>query len=114
MMRHRAPQCPAIRRADERQPDWSVQRCTLREGHQGGHDYTQRVSPAVTQSNGHWWQLDEHQRAYLYRALVAAGGVALVLGLVTDSQLTALVGLAGALLGNGVAARHTSTKRPRR
>lgn len=70
-----------------------------------------RVPPAVTQSNGRWWQLDEHRRAYLYRAVLALGSVALVMGLLTDSQLAAFVGLAGALLGNGLAAGNTSTKR---
>lgn len=55
------------------------------------------------------------QRAWLYRVLLAAGTVALIYGWTTSTELAAWLGLAGALVGNGVAAGHTPTgrKRPR-
>lgn len=56
-------------------------------------------------------QLTEAQRAWAYRVILAAGTLALVAGWATDSEVTAWVGLAGALLGNGLAAGHTSTRR---
>lgn len=51
------------------------------------------------------------QRAWLYRVILAAGTVALVYGWASGKEVAAWVGFAAALLGNGVAAGHTSTGR---
>lgn len=50
------------------------------------------------------------RRAWLYRLTTAAGGAALVYGVVDSNELASLVGLATALFGTGTAAANTSTK----
>lgn len=54
--------------------------------------------------------LPRRVRAYLYRVLTAASPVIAAYGIVEDSKLALWVGLAGAVLGTGTAAVHTSTK----
>lgn len=53
----------------------------------------------------------ERTRAWAYRVILAAGSLALVYGLASDEEVVAWTGFAAALLGNGVAAGHTSTRR---
>jgi hypothetical protein len=53
--------------------------------------------------------LTRTRRAWLYRVVTAGGIVALVFGLATGEQVASVVGLAGALLGTGVAAANTPT-----
>jgi len=56
--------------------------------------------------------LDQRTRAYLYRLLLALAAVAAVYGILDDQQLTAWLGFAAAILGNGLATSKTSTRRP--
>lgn len=53
-------------------------------------------------------KLSQTTRAYLYRILTAAAALALVLGVATDVQLVAYLGLASAILGLGTASNYTS------
>lgn len=46
---------------------------------------------------GTWWTLS--RRRWAYGVAVAAGGVAVTFGLITDAMLAALLVLVGALLG---------------
>ncbi|WP_187977155.1 hypothetical protein [Mycetocola sp. JXN-3] len=48
-------------------------------------------------------------RAYIYGILVAAGGVALIYGVATETQIAGWLGLAGSILGNGLALANTPT-----
>lgn len=48
-------------------------------------------------------------RAYIYRVLVALGAIALLYGWVSDTELVVYLGLAGTILGNGLASANTST-----
>lgn len=50
------------------------------------------------------------ERRWIYGVLLAVGGVALKYGLVDGEQLTALLALAGALLGVGALALANPTK----
>lgn len=52
----------------------------------------------------------ERTRAYLYRVAGRAGGVAAAYGLVQESKLVVILALVGAVLGNELAARNTTTK----
>ncbi len=54
--------------------------------------------------------MSESQRAYIYRVLVALSLVVVARGLVTESEVTLWLGVAAAVLGNGLAAVNTSTK----
>ena len=54
--------------------------------------------------------MSESQRAYVYRVLVALSLVVVARGLVTESEVTLWLGVAAAVLGNGLAAVNTSTK----
>lgn len=55
--------------------------------------------------------MSEQTRAVIYRALLAVAAAAVGIGWITDSQATAIIGLLGsALLGNGLATRHTSLR----
>jgi hypothetical protein len=49
-------------------------------------------------------------RAYIYRVLVALGAIALLYGWVSDTELVVYLGLAGTILGNGLASANTSTQ----
>ena len=54
--------------------------------------------------------MSESQRAYVYRVLVALSLVVVARGLVTESEVTLWLGVAAAVLGNGLAAVNTSTR----
>ena len=54
--------------------------------------------------------MSESQRAYIYRGLVALSLVVVARGLVSESEVTLWLGVAAAVLGNGLAAVNTSTK----
>jgi hypothetical protein len=54
---------------------------------------------------------DERTRAYAYRVLTAVGAVLVLYKVVTADELTVWLLLAANVLGTGVAAAHTSTKR---
>lgn len=54
--------------------------------------------------------MSESTRAYIYRILVAASLVVVARGLVSESEVTLWLGVAAAVLGNGLAAVNTSTK----
>ena len=54
--------------------------------------------------------MSESQRAYVYRVLVALSLVVVARGLVSESEVTLWLGVAAAVLGNGLAAVNTSTK----
>lgn len=54
--------------------------------------------------------MSESQRAYIYRVLVALSLVVVARGLVSESEVTLWLGVAAAVLGNGLAAVNTSTK----
>lgn len=51
------------------------------------------------------------RRAWIYRILCAAAPLAAVYGIVSESELPLWLGLAAAILGNGLAAVNTPTKR---
>lgn len=53
--------------------------------------------------------LTERRRAYIYRVLLAASVVAVAYGWATDAQVATWLPLVAAILGNGLAAGHTST-----
>jgi small-conductance mechanosensitive channel len=56
------------------------------------------------------WFQNESNRAWLYRVLLAVAAAAVVFGVVTGEESEALVAIAtAALLGNGLAAKNTST-----
>lgn len=55
--------------------------------------------------------MSEATRAWIYRILLAIAAAAVVLGFVTEDQVAAIVGIATALLGNGLATANTSTRR---
>jgi hypothetical protein len=55
------------------------------------------------------WFQNESNRAWLYRVLLAVSAAAIVFGLITDEEGAALVPILAALLGNGLAAKNTST-----
>jgi small-conductance mechanosensitive channel len=56
------------------------------------------------------WLQNESNRAWLYRVLLAVAAAAVVFGVVTGEESEALVAIAtAALLGNGLAAKNTST-----
>jgi hypothetical protein len=46
-------------------------------------------------------------RAYIYRVLLALSAVAVGLGWLTDSEVALWLGVASAILGNGLATRYT-------
>lgn len=52
---------------------------------------------------------EQRVRAYLYRVASRAGAVAAVYGVVSESKLVVWLALAGALLGNELAAQNTTT-----
>lgn len=54
--------------------------------------------------------ITESTRAYIYRVLVAVSLVVVARGLVSESEVTLWLGVAAAVLGNGLAAVNTSTK----
>lgn len=54
--------------------------------------------------------MNEATRAYVYRILVAVSLVVVARGLVSESEVTLWLGVAAAVLGNGLAAVNTSTK----
>ena len=54
--------------------------------------------------------MSESTRAYVYRVLVALSLVVVARGLVSESEVTLWLGVAAAVLGNGLAAANTSTK----
>lgn len=53
---------------------------------------------------------DPAKRAYVYGILAAAGGIALVYGIVTAEELAAWLGLGASILGNGLALANTPKK----
>lgn len=55
--------------------------------------------------------MTEKQRAYIYRALVAAAPIVAFYGIATETELALWLALAGTLLGNGLAVANTSTGR---
>lgn len=54
--------------------------------------------------------MNEATRAYIYRILVAVSLVVVARGLVSESEVTLWLGVAAAVLGNGLAAANTTTK----
>ena len=54
--------------------------------------------------------MNESTRAYIYRILVAVSLVVVARGLVSESEVTLWLGVAAAVLGNGLAAVNTTTK----
>ena len=54
--------------------------------------------------------MSESQRAYIYRVLTALSLVVVARGLVSESEVALWLGVAAAVLGNGLAAVNTSTK----
>ena len=54
--------------------------------------------------------MNESTRAYIYRVLVACSLLVVARGLVSESEVTLWLGVAAAVLGNGLAAVNTSTK----
>ena len=59
--------------------------------------------------------MPEHVRAYIYRVLTALVPLLVAYGVVTEGTVGLWLQLAGAVLavgGTGLAAAHTSTKRP--
>lgn len=50
---------------------------------------------------------DQRTRAYLYRTLVTVAPLLVAYGVATDSEVALWVAVAGAVLGNGVAAYNT-------
>lgn len=54
--------------------------------------------------------MTEKTRAYIYRVFLALAAVAVGYGLFTDAQAALWIGVATAVLGNGLAAKNTSTK----
>lgn len=55
--------------------------------------------------------MDETTRAWVYRGLLALVALAVAYGLITEETATAWVAVVAALLGNGLAAVNTTTKR---
>ncbi len=55
--------------------------------------------------------MPEHVRAYIYRVLTAVGAVLTFHGVITDTALTVYLSAAATVLGVGLAAANTSTKR---
>lgn len=55
--------------------------------------------------------LSERTRAYVYRIALAAAVLATGYGWVTDAQAALWIPVIAAILGNGLATRHTSTDR---
>ncbi len=55
--------------------------------------------------------MSETTRAWIYRGLLALVALAIVYGLVTDEQAAAWIAVASAVLGNGLAAVNTTTKK---
>ncbi len=56
--------------------------------------------------------LSEPTRAYIYRVLTAAVPLAVAYGVVGEQDAALWLAVAAAVLGTGLAARHTSTKVP--
>ena len=54
--------------------------------------------------------MSESTRAYIYRILVALSLLVVARGLVSESEVTLWLGVAAAVLGNGLAVANTSTK----
>ena len=54
--------------------------------------------------------MSESQRAYVYRILVAVSLIVVARGVVSESEVALWLGVAAAVLGNGLAAVNTSTK----
>lgn len=54
--------------------------------------------------------MSESQRAYIYRILVAVSLIVVARGVVSESEVALWLGVAAAVLGNGLAAVNTSTK----
>lgn len=54
--------------------------------------------------------MTESQRAYVYRCLVALAPVVVAYGLLSGEEAALWLGFAANVLGNGLAAAHTSTK----
>jgi hypothetical protein len=61
-------------------------------------------------ATGPGWTLNDRTRAYLYRIVLAGAPLCAVYGIVTADRVPLWLGLAGAVLGNGMAAVNTSTK----
>lgn len=55
--------------------------------------------------------MDEQTRAWIYRVLVAVSLVAAAYGWVSEEQAGLWLGVAAAVLGNGLATLNTATKR---
>lgn len=55
--------------------------------------------------------MSETTRAWVYRGLLALVALAVVYGLVTDEQAAAWIAVVSAVLGNGLAAVNTTTKK---
>lgn len=57
--------------------------------------------------------MSETTRGWIYRILLAVVALAVIYGLVTDEQAAAWIGVAGALLGNGLATVNTTVRKPK-
>ena len=55
------------------------------------------------------WFQNETNRAWLYRVLLAVSALVVGYGLITDEQAVLWLAVAAAVLGNGLAVKHTST-----
>lgn len=55
--------------------------------------------------------MSETTRAWVYRGLLALVALAVVYGFVTDEQAAAWIAVVSAVLGNGLAAVNTTTKK---
>ena len=53
--------------------------------------------------------MNEHTRAYIYRVLLAVVPILTAYGVVEESKTAVIVGLIGAVFGNGLAVVNTST-----
>ena len=54
--------------------------------------------------------MNESQRAYVYRIVLALVPLAVIYGVVQEQDVAVWVGLAAAVLGTGLATANTSTK----
>lgn len=54
--------------------------------------------------------IPEKYRAYAYRVIVALAPIAVLYGVVNETEVAVWLALVAAVLGNGLAVVHTSTK----